>query len=67
MPNLKKVAWYSDANHLIIQNDQTVYFLEIDNRPPINKFSLATNIKDFFYNSDEILFLKDDILFRLIL
>ena len=66
-PNLKKVAWYSDANHLIIQDDQTVYFLEIDNRPPINKFSLATNIKDFFYNSDEILFLKDDILSRLIL
>ncbi len=67
--DFKKVAWYSDSSHLIVQNNQTIYFLEIDDRPPINKFPLANSIKNFFYDSGlgEFLLLKDKDLSRLIL
>ncbi len=62
---IKNISWHKDSSHLFIEyiknisiNQQNQYesasldFMEIDDREPINKYTLIENAPDFNYQSD---------------
>jgi len=63
--NDKSISWYKDSSHLFVQTQTSVDFIEIDDREPINKYTLAENISGFYYelNSDHLYFLQNNNLY----
>ena len=51
--NLSKIVWYKDNNHLLLQNDDSLYFSEISETVPVNSFKIASGVRDFFYDKDK--------------
>lgn len=51
--NLNKIIWYKDNNHLLLQNDDSIYFSEISETVPVNCFKIAVDAKDFSYDEDK--------------
>lgn len=47
---LNKIVWYKDSNHLLLQNDNSLYFSEISETVPVNCFKIAVDVRDFFYD-----------------
>ncbi len=50
--NLSKIVWYKDNNHLLLQNDDSLYFSEISETVPVNSFKIAVDVKNFSYDKD---------------
>lgn len=50
---LNKMIWYKDDNHLLLQNDDSLYFSEISETVPVNSFKIAVDVKDFSYDEDK--------------
>ena len=49
---LNKIVWYKDNNHLLLQNDNSLYFSEISETVPVNCFKIASEVRNFSYNED---------------
>lgn len=50
---LNKIVWYKDNNHLLLQNNDSLYFSEISEIIPVNYFKIASDVKSFFYDKDK--------------
>ena len=51
--DLKKIVWYKDNSHLLLQNDSSLYFSEISETIPVNCFKIASDVRDFSYSEDK--------------
>jgi len=49
---IKNISWYKDSSHLFVETQTSVDFIEIDDRLPINKYTLIENTSDFNYQLD---------------
>jgi len=53
---VKNIFWYKDSSHLFIEYSDansretaSIDFIEIDNRPPINRYTVFEKISNFYY------------------
>lgn len=63
---IEDIYWHKDSNHLFIKkSDKTVFFTEIDNRPPLNQHLIIGDIENFYYNrkSDASYFIQNMMLY----
>lgn len=51
--SLNKIVWYKDNSHLLLQNDNSLYFSEISEIMPVNCFKIAVDVRDFSYDEDK--------------
>ena len=67
LPSVKKIEFYKDNWYLFILKDNTLFFLELDSRKPINLYPLSKNVKNFWYFKEKnfLLLLKKNGLFIL--
>lgn len=58
----KNISWYQDSSHIFIETPTSVDFLEIDDRLPINKYTLVKNAFGFNYqlNSNRLYFIQNN-------
>ncbi len=63
---IKDIFWYQDSHHLLIEyfdnGNQGIDFIEIDNRLPINKYTLIEKAANFYYElgSNQLYFIKEN-------
>ncbi|MFA5098601.1 MAG: hypothetical protein WC461_00035 [Candidatus Paceibacterota bacterium] len=60
---IKNVYWYKDSRYLLVETaNNTVNFIEIDDRLPINKYVLSENSFNSFYeqNSNRLYFIQEN-------
>jgi len=57
---IKNISWYKDSSHVFIETPTAVDFVEIDDRLPINKYTLIENASGFNYqlNSNRLYFIQ---------
>jgi len=67
---VKNIFWYKDSHHLFVDyldsdGIKKVDFVEIDDRPPINKYTLFEGVSDFYYEpiSNRPYFVKESKLY----
>lgn len=63
---IENIFWHKDSRHLFVKKrDKTVFFTEIDNRPPLNQHLIIGDIEDFYYNrkSGDSYFIKNMMLY----
>ncbi|MDP2650565.1 MAG: hypothetical protein Q8P04_00490, partial [bacterium] len=47
-------SWHEDNNYLFLEDKQNkLYFVEVNDYPPINVVEAATQIKNFTYSKDD--------------
>lgn len=58
---IEGISWHEDNNYLFLEdNESKLYFVEVNNYPPINVVEAATRIKNFVYSkSDSSLYWED--------
>ncbi len=56
--NIDKIIWYKDNNHLLLQNNDSLYFSEISETVPVNCFKIAVDVKDFFYDEKNTVYIN---------
>lgn len=68
--SVKNIFWYKDSHHLFVDylgNDgkERIDFVEIDDRLPINKYTLVENASNFYYepNSNYLYFIQNNSLY----
>ncbi len=68
--SVKNIFWYKDSHHLLVNylsNDgkERIDFVEIDDRLPINKYTLVENASNFYYepNSNYFYFIQNNNLY----
>lgn len=47
---IKNVFWHKDSYHLFVATEKNIDFIEIDDRTPINKYTLIENVANFYYD-----------------
>lgn len=48
---IENIYWHKDSHHLFVKrSDKAVFFTEIDDRLPLNQYSIADDIEDFYYD-----------------
>ncbi|TRZ64470.1 MAG: hypothetical protein D4Q79_01470 [Spirochaetia bacterium] len=60
---IKNVFWYKDSRYLLVETAKNaVDFIEIDDRQPINKYTLSGNSSNSYYdqNSNRLYFIKEN-------
>ena len=69
---VKNIFWYNDSGHLLIDyldadGAEKVDFVEIDDRPPINKYTLVEGVSNFYYEpiSNRLYFTQENSLYFL--
>lgn len=51
---IDEIAWHEDNNYLFLKDSESnLYFVEINDSPPINTIKAAENIKSFIYHKDD--------------
>ena len=57
---IKDISWHKDSSHIFVETQTSVDFLEIDDRLPINKYTLVEKASDFYYepNSNRLYFIQ---------
>lgn len=61
---IKNIYWYKDSYHLFVEYPESLSFIEIDDRLPINQYSLIENFQSAFYDfGSELLYFiqKEDL------
>lgn len=63
---VKNIFWYKDSHHLFVDyldsdGIKKVDFVEIDDRPPINKYTLFEGVSNFYYEpiTNRLYFIKE--------
>ncbi len=67
---IKDISWYKDSSHLLIDyldtdRSEKVNFIEIDDRLPINKYTLIEDVSNFYYeqSSNRLYFIQENNLY----
>ena len=47
---IKGISWYKDSDHLFVQYPDQLYFLELDDRSPLNFHLIAEGVKKYAYD-----------------
>jgi WD40 repeat protein len=51
---IKEISWHEDNNYLFLEDEQSkLYFVEVNDYPPVNVVEAAVLIKNFVYNKDD--------------
>lgn len=46
---IKTVAWYNDSYHILLEHSATLSIAELDDRKPVNIFSMLSDYMDYHY------------------
>ena len=51
---IEGISWHEDNNYLFLKDaNDPLYFVEVNNSPPVNVVEAATQVKNFIYNKDD--------------
>ncbi len=51
---ITKISWHEDNNYLFLEDKQSkLYFVEVNDYPPVNVVKAVTKIKNFIYSKDD--------------
>lgn len=51
---IEEIVWHEDNNYLFLKDEESkLYFVEINDYPPVNVVEIASQIKSFIYSKDD--------------
>ena len=51
---IEAILWHEDNNYLFLKDRRgKLYFVEVNDYPPVNVVEVATEVKNFIYNKDD--------------